>query len=59
MQARHLIHLEKNEDGGHTVTIPALPGCITEGATWDEAIADAQETTTGHLETVRCLPAGQ
>ncbi|MBN2464853.1 type II toxin-antitoxin system HicB family antitoxin [candidate division WOR-3 bacterium] len=58
MQARYLIHLERNEDGGLTVTVPALPGCITEGATWDEAIANAQETT-GYLETVRCLPASQ
>jgi len=36
MQARYLIDLEKNEDGGYTVTVPLLPGCITEGATWDE-----------------------
>jgi predicted RNase H-like HicB family nuclease len=49
MQARYLIDLEKNEDGGYTVTVPALPGCITEGATWDEAVVNAQEAITGYL----------
>jgi len=55
MQARYLIDLEKNEDGGYTVTVPALPGCITEGATWDEAVANAQEAITGYLEALRDL----
>jgi predicted RNase H-like HicB family nuclease len=41
--------LEKNEDGGYTVTVPSLPGCITEGASWDEAVANAQEAITGYL----------
>jgi len=29
---------EKNEDGGYTVTVPSLPGCISEGDTFDEAL---------------------
>ena len=56
MQARYLIDLEKNEDRGYTITVPALPGCITEGATWDEAIANAQEAITGYLEAFQRLP---
>jgi predicted RNase H-like HicB family nuclease len=55
MQARYLIDLEKNEDGGHTVSEPSLPGCITEGATWDEAIANAQEAIAGYLEALKDL----
>lgn len=31
------------EEGGFTVTVPALPGCVTEGDTWDEAIAMAKD----------------
>jgi predicted RNase H-like HicB family nuclease len=31
------------EEGGFTVTVPSLPGCITEGDTLDEALANAQE----------------
>ena len=25
------------EDGGYVVTVPALPGCVTEGGTFQEA----------------------
>jgi predicted RNase H-like HicB family nuclease len=59
MQARYLIDLEKNEDGGDSVTVPALPGCITEGATRDKAIANAQEAVTGYLEAFQCLSPSQ
>lgn len=31
------------ETGGYTVTVPALPGCVTAGDTVDEAIANAQD----------------
>ena len=31
------------EEGGYTVTVPALPGCVTEGETIEEAIALAKE----------------
>ena len=31
------------EDGGYAVTVPALPGCITEGKTIDEALTNARE----------------
>ena len=35
---------EEQQDGGFTVTVPSLPGCISEGDTFEEAkenIADA------------------
>ncbi|MBV9706268.1 MAG: type II toxin-antitoxin system HicB family antitoxin [Chloroflexi bacterium] len=31
------------EQGGYTVTVPCLPGCVTEGDTLEEAIAMAKE----------------
>ena len=41
---------EADDDGrGYTVTFPDLPGCITEGATWEEAAAMAQEVSEGFL----------
>ena len=55
MQLRYIIELEKNEDGGYTVTVPALPGCITQGATWEEAVAHAQEAIVGFLEALKDL----
>nr|NNM89572.1 type II toxin-antitoxin system HicB family antitoxin [Bacilli bacterium] len=37
------------EDDGYTVTFPDLPGCITEGDTWEEAQTMAQEALEGFL----------
>jgi len=42
--------MEKNEDGGYTVTVPSLPGCISEGSTWDEALAEIEEAIFGYIE---------
>ncbi len=38
------------DEGGYTVTVPALPGCITEGDTLEEALANAREAIKCHLE---------
>lgn len=38
------------EEGGYTVTVPALPGCITQGETLEEAIAMAKEAISLHAE---------
>lgn len=43
------IHLHKEEEGGFTVTVPALPGCITYGENVDEAIDMAREAIELYL----------
>ncbi len=48
----YTIHLEPEAEGGFTVTVPALPGCITYGETWDLAVERAQEAIEGFLETL-------
>lgn len=40
------------EEGGFTVTVPALPGCVTEGDTWDEAIAMARDAIAGYIASL-------
>ena len=40
------------EDGGYTVTVPALPGCITQGDTLDEARSMVKEAIQGYLESL-------
>lgn len=44
------ILLEPSEDGGFTAIVPALPGCISEGDTRDEAIANIREAIELYLE---------
>ncbi len=47
----YTIVLEPDPDaGGFTVVVPALPGCITEGATIEEALANAREAIGLTLE---------
>ncbi|NLX91295.1 MAG: type II toxin-antitoxin system HicB family antitoxin [Firmicutes bacterium] len=46
-----LEHDENN--GGYTVTVPALPGCITEGDTIQEALENVQEAIRGYLEALQ------
>ena len=38
------------EQGGYTVTVPVLAGCVTEGDTLEEALLNAREAITLHLD---------
>jgi antitoxin HicB len=40
------------EQGGYTVTVPALPGCVTGGETFEEAIAMAKEAIQLYIESL-------
>jgi len=44
--------LEPSDEGGYTVYVPALPGCISEGATRAEALANIREAIGLYLEPV-------
>ncbi|MCH8332734.1 type II toxin-antitoxin system HicB family antitoxin [Candidatus Sumerlaeota bacterium] len=46
------MHLEPAEEGGYTVTVPALPGCVTEGDTYEEALEMSRDAITLYLETL-------
>ena len=48
--------LERDEDGVWVVSVPALPGCYTQGGTRDEALANAKEAIELHLEGTRPVP---
>ena len=51
MQYRVLI--EQDEDGIFIATVPSLPGCISQGATREEAIANAKEAIQGYVQSLR------
>jgi len=60
---RYKVILEWNEEGGgYAVTVPALPGCVTEGDTLDEALENWREAIQGYLEALQAQgrpPPGQ
>ncbi|MEX2158813.1 MAG: type II toxin-antitoxin system HicB family antitoxin [Dehalococcoidia bacterium] len=48
---RYTVVLEPDDEGrGFTVRVPALPGCVTEGRTREEALANAREAILGYIE---------
>ena len=42
--------LEPSDEGGYTVYVPSLPGCISEGEIIDEALTNIQEAIELYLE---------
>ena len=46
------VYLEPSEEGGYTVIVPSLPGCISEGETKEEAINNIKEAIELYLEPV-------
>ena len=49
------IILEKAEEGGFNITVPALDGCFTQGETEEEAISNAKEAILCYLEGLEKL----
>ena len=47
---RYTVILEQGEDGYVVAHCPALPGCVTQGRTREEALANAREALGLHLE---------
>ena len=50
---RYRILIEQDEDGTFIVECPALPGCISQGATREEALANIQDAIKGYIESLK------
>ncbi len=46
------INLIPEKEGGYTVLVPALPGCVSYGRTIEEATVNAREAIELHLENL-------
>lgn len=47
---RQVIFIPDMESGGYTVTVPSLPGCISEGDTIEEATANIRDAIALYIE---------
>jgi antitoxin HicB len=47
------ITLVPEDEGGYTVIVPSLPGCVSYGRTVEEATANAREAIALHLENLK------
>lgn len=53
MHDRHYtIILHPDPEGGYTVTVPVLPGCVTQGETLEEAIVMAKDAIQLYIESL-------
>jgi antitoxin HicB len=50
---RYTVILQKEQDGGYVVTVPVLPGCVSQGDTREEALKNIEEAIEVYLEDVR------
>jgi predicted RNase H-like HicB family nuclease len=51
-ESSYQINLIPDEEGGYTVVVPLLPGCVSYGRTIEEATANAREAIKLHLQTL-------
>ncbi|KPK77752.1 MAG: hypothetical protein AMJ89_01880 [candidate division Zixibacteria bacterium SM23_73] len=49
----YTIILEREEDGGYHAFCPALPGCHTQGDTYDEAMENIKDAIRLYIESLK------
>lgn len=52
----YTVILEKEPDGEYVAVVPALPGCVSQGATRQEVMANVREAIELYIED--CIDAG-
>lgn len=50
---RYTVVLEREEDGGFVVTVPALSGCVSQGDSREEALENVREAIAVYIEDCR------
>ena len=50
---RYRVLIEVDEDGKFVAECPSLPGCISQGDSRDEALANIKDAIAGYLESLR------
>jgi antitoxin HicB len=50
---KYRVNIERDEDGVFIAKVPALPGCISQGATRKEAIANIKDAIEGYVFSLK------
>lgn len=48
-----VLNFVREPEGGYTVTVPSLPGCISYGKTFEEAVEMIKDAMRGYIEVAR------
>lgn len=49
---KYRVLIEEDEDGVFVAEVPSLPGCISQGVTREEALANIQEAIVVYVESL-------
>jgi len=49
---RYRVLIQQDEDGVYVAEVPALPGCLSQGSTREEAVANVREAMAAYLESL-------
>jgi len=50
---KYTVIFEPAEEGGYVVSVPALPGCVTEGDTFEEAMEMVKDAISGYIASLQ------
>lgn len=50
---KYRVTIEQDEDGVFVAEVPALPGCLSQGSTRDEALQNIREAIAVYLESLK------
>jgi len=50
---KYKVVLEPQKEGGYTVYVPSLPGCVSQGETTEEAMVNIREAIEVYLESLK------
>ena len=50
---KYRVLIEQDEDGVFVAEVPALPGCLSEGRTRDQALRNIREAIAAYLESLK------
>ncbi len=50
---KYRVLIEQDEDGMFVANAPALPGCVSQGSSRDEALANIRDAIEGYLESLQ------
>lgn len=50
---KYRVLIQPDEDGVYVAECPSLPGCVSQGKTREEAVANIQEAIEGYVESLK------
>lgn len=53
MSITRQVILHQEDDGGYWVEVPSLPGCVSQGDSKEEALANIKEAIEAYIESLQ------